>query len=276
MMKICSNGEFYPADTPLLAGQNRSFKWGDGLFETAKLYRGRLLLADLHFERLFSGLKLLQINCSKGFTQDNLVDKIITLCTQNNCLESARIRLAVYRTDENTTGFLIEASNLDEAVNRWQDDGLTVCLYPHARKSMDAFANIKSAAYLPYILAQRFASEKGVDDTLVLNAANLICDSAKANVFLIKGNTVCTPALHQGCINGIMRRIVMGEVKRLGYRLRHDEVSEEVLLAADEVFLTNAIQIIRWVKSYKSSAYGCEKTRQIFEAVSATIFSAPC
>jgi branched-chain amino acid aminotransferase len=272
-MKICFNGGFYPANASLLTVQNRSFKWGDGLFETMKVFKGRLLLESLHFERLFSSLKLLQLEASEQFTQATLVQKILALCAENNCLYCARVRLAVYRDEADQTGFSIEALPLDESLNQWKTEGQTVCLYPYARKSMDAFANVKSANYLPYVLAQKFAAEKGMDDALLLNAANLFCDSSKANIFLIKNDSVYTPALHQGCVNGVMRRVVMEKVKTLGYRLHHDEVNEEDLLNADEVFLTNAIQIMRWVKQYKHVTYASIKTRQIFDAIAETVFA---
>lgn len=272
-MKICFNGELFLADAPLLTVQNRSFKWGDGLFETMKVFGGKLLLADLHFERLFSSLKLMQIELAEKFTQQNLVQNILALCDENNCLNCARVRLAVYRDEENQTGYSIEALPLEPEVNEWKEEGQTVCLYPYARKNMDAFSNLKSANYLPCVLAQKFAQEKGVDDALVLNAANFLCDSSKANIFLITNNTVYTPALHQGSVNGVMRRVVMEEVKKVGYRLHHEEVSEDDLLNADEVFLTNAIQIIRWVKQYKNVTYTCAKTKEIFNAVYTTIFS---
>lgn len=275
-MKVCFNGDYHPADAALLTVQNRSFKWGDGLFETMKVFNGRLLLQDLHFERLFSSLKLLQIEPSENFTQAILVPKLLLLCAENACVQSAKVRLAVYRQEDNKTAYTIEAIPLDEQINKWSEEGQTLCLYPYVRKSMDAFANLKSANYLPYVLAQRFASEKGADDAVVLNAANLLCDSSKANIFLIKGKVVYTPALHQGCVNGVMRRVVMEEVKKLGYRLHHDEVKEDDLLTAEEVFLTNAIQIIRWVKQYKTTLYGCGKTKEVFNAVSATIFPDSC
>ena len=272
-MKVCFNGSYYPSDTPLLAAQNRSFKWGDGLFETMKVYRGKLLLAQVHFERLFSSLQLLQIDKTVEFTQKGLVDNILELCTYNNCLLSARIRLAVFRSDDNATGYLIESIPLEEKINEWHEAGQVLVLYPYVKKSMDAFANVKSANFLPYVLAQRFAMEKGVDDAIVLNANSNVCDSSKANIFLVKGDQIFTPALHEGCINGVMRRVVMEEVKKLGYRLHHDVVKEQQLIDADEVFLTNAIQIIRWVKQYKESIYCCNHTKKIFEAVAGVLFS---
>ena len=275
-MNVCFNGLFYPADTPLLPVQNRSYKWGDGVFETMKVFRGKLLLEEYHFERLFSSLRLLQIGCSETFTQTNLVAQMLQLCQQDHCLEHARVRLEVYRTEENKTGYSIEAIPLEAQESQWEENGLEVVLYPFARKSMDAFANLKSANFLPYVLAQRYAAERGADDALVLNAQNRLCDSSRANLFLVKGKTIYTPALHQGCVNGVMRRVVMQEAKKLGFRLHSDEVEEEQLLAADEVFLTNAIQMIRWVASYKNASYDCRQTRLLFEAVRTTIFHGLC
>jgi branched-chain amino acid aminotransferase len=115
-----------------------------------------------------------------------------------------------------------------------------------------------------------------MDDAIVLNAQNLLCDSSKANLFLINGNKLSTPALHQGCVNGVMRRVVLEAAKKSGFRLHQEELSEEDLLTANEVFLTNAIQIIRWVKSYKQQQYTCTQTRKLFEVVSATIFRGLC
>jgi branched-chain amino acid aminotransferase len=275
-MNVCFNGNFLPGNVPLFFADNRGFKYGDGLFETMKVFKGNLLLSSFHFERLFSSLQLLGIDLSVDFTREILFRNIIDLCYQNNCDTSARIRLAVYRTDENKAGYLIEAIPLSEAVNRWSESGLSIALFPYARKSLDAFSNLKSANFLPYVLAGKYANENGIDDAIVLNSDNYLCDSSKANIYLIKAGKVFTPALHQGCVNGVMRRVVNEAVKGMGYSLRQVEVSEEDLIAADEVFLTNAIQIIRWVKSYHQVQYGYTHTYKIFGAVQATIFSSPC
>jgi branched-chain amino acid aminotransferase len=275
-MQVCFNGDFFPADAPLLPVQNRSFKWGDGVFETAKVFRGRLLLEELHFERLGASLRLLGMEAGKKFTKDSLVAQVMELCRLNDCLELARIRLAVYRQEDNSIGYSIEAVPLPEQINHWQEEGLAIVLYPFARKSLDVFDSLKSANFLPYVLAQRYAAEKGVDDAIVLNAQNFLCDSSKANLFLLRGKNLYTPALHQGCVNGVMRRVVLEECKKLGYRVFQGEVEESHLLTADEVFLTNAIQIIRWVRRYKTANYHCSQTQKIFEAVSATIFRRFC
>lgn len=271
-MNICFNGAFLPADQPILTAQNRGFKWGDGLFETMKFHRRKLLLADLHFERLFLSLQLLKIETSSEFTKDHLLSLVTTLCEQNGCSENARVRLAVYRNKANEAEFVIEAIPLKAENNEWQIDGISLCLYPYARKAMDAFSNIKSANFLPYVLAQKHATDNSFDDALVLNAQSLLCDTSKANLFLVKNEQLYTPALHQGCVNGVMRRFIIEEMKKLDVRVSQEEVREEDLLQADEVFVTNAIKMIRWVKSYKDKTYSFSLTKRIFEHIRATIF----
>lgn len=217
-------------------------------------------------------MQLLGIERSEKFTKEKLMQDVMALCSLNDCFNSARIRLAVYRDENNTAGYLMEALPLNETVNRWQE-GLVLTLYPLARKSTDAFSNLKSANFLPYVLAQKFAEERNVDDAIVMNIHNRICDTSKANIFIVKNNEIFTPALREGCVNGIMRGVVIEEVKKLGYALHQDALSEEQLLAADEVFLTNAMQIIRHVSQYKTATYGFTTTKKIFDTVCKTLFT---
>ena len=267
---VCFNGNFLPANEPLFTAQNRSFRYGDGLFETMKVYQSKILLEQFHYDRLILGLKMLQIE--NTLTVSELSQLTLELCKKNNCIGSARVRLAVYRNHENKAEFVIEAFPLQKEINQWDENGLTIDLYPHARKNPDAFSNLKTANFLPYVLAGIFAKERGIDDALVLNAFNNIADSSKANIFLVKKKEIFTPAIHQGCISGVMRRFLMDELKAHGYRLRQQEISEQQLLDADEVFLTNSIYDIRWVEKFREKAYTSEQTLSIYKKIIAPLY----
>ncbi|XHR95839.1 hypothetical protein ACFJIV_03800 [Mucilaginibacter sp. UC70_90] len=60
------NGEYLPQNTPLLTIGNRGFKYGDGLFESMRLMKGKLKFAELHADRLQRGMKALKID---GYSQ---------------------------------------------------------------------------------------------------------------------------------------------------------------------------------------------------------------
>jgi branched-chain amino acid aminotransferase len=275
-MYICFNGEFLPASQPIITAQNRSFKWGDGVFETMKIFNGKILLQEYHFDRLFLSLKMLQIQTEACFNQENLSAAILDLCEKNNCSALARVRLAVYRTEESQAAYLIESIPLCADVNEWNEDGVVIDLYPLARKQQDAFANLKSANYLVYVLAALYAKEKNLGEALVLNSSNFICDASKANIFLICQQQILTPALHQGCINGVMRRHIITGLKELGWTIKQEELTEADVHNAGEVFLTNAIHGLRPVKSFRDKSYTSHESKSIFNSLIAPLYnSAP-
>lgn len=272
MLFISYNGKIFPAGEPVLKAGNRSFKWGEGLFETIKVFKGTLLHGDYHFDRLFLGLKMLDIPAGDSFNRESLAENILGLCRKNNCAALARVRLAVYRDEEEKAAFLLEALPLPEKLNHWDPVGWTIDLYPHARKTADAFANFKTASFLPYVLAERWARQNSLDDALVLNSENNICDSSRANLFLLKQGNWYTPALHQGCINGVIRRYLLEELKKSGYQVHQQTVTETDLLEADEIFLSNSILDIQWVKKFREKEFSHEETRSLYDRFFSTLY----
>lgn len=256
----------------LFTPQNRSFRYGDGIFETIKIFRGKILLADYHFDRLLTSLSLLKINPSFFLTRDKMQENILELCKLNNCENSARVRLAVYREEDNNAGFVVEANFLEANINSLNEEGWRIDIYPLVRKSCDAFANLKSANYLPYVLCGIYADENKLDECLVLNSNNKLCDASKANIFLILNKEVFTPALHQGCVNGVKRRFIIERLKKSGIVTRQTTIDEAMLLAADEVFLSNAINDIRWVRSFRDKTYTKDFITDFYKKNFSTIY----
>jgi branched-chain amino acid aminotransferase len=265
MNLVNCNGKLVPENEPVFAASNRGFKYGDGVFETLKVVMGKILLADLHFERLFTSLQLLQMQGVEKFNKNFLETRILDLCRLNNCELLARVRLAIYREDESEPGFLMQAFEINDAVNKWNENGWKLGVYPLAQKSCDAFANIKSANYLPYVLAGLYAKENGWEESMVLNSDHKIADGSKTNLFLIKEGALFTPALNQGCVNGVMRRFIIEESKKNNFTVHQTEVSVDMLLEADELFVTNAIEGIRWIASFQDKAYTNAAGKKLYD-----------
>lgn len=269
MKFICYKGTLFKAEEPVLTLSNRGFKYGDGIFETMKYRNGELLLPAFHFERLFASLKVLQIPAS--FAVGELVAMVDELCLANHVVAQARVRLSVFRNEQGLAEYAIEAVTLPDEKTRWNERGWTIDLYPYARKSCDVFAGLKTSNYLPYVMADLFAKEKDLDEALVLNTHGRICDGSKTNLFLIKGEEIITPALHQGCVNGVMRRHVIDLLKKQGFVVRQAEVEQDDLLQADEVFLTNAIQGIKWVSQFGEKRYSPKKTLELYSLLTLSL-----
>lgn len=271
------NGKIFPADEPVLMASNRSYRYGDGLFETMKIQESNIALADYHFERLFASLSILKYDIPSLFTPAKLEKEILQLCQRNRCEKLARIRLSVFRgngginDDDKNLQYLIECWPLSSSVDQLNENGLVIDIYPDAKKSTDQFSNIKSANFLPYSMAALYAKEKKLNDWLILNTAGKIADATIANLFIIKENIIKTPSLDQGCVNGVMRRYLLESMSNSGYSVSETAISIEDVKTADEVFLTNSISGIRWVKQFADVNYSNTKTIEIYNRFIKTI-----
>ena len=266
------NGKVLNRSEARVKPDDHSYRYGDGLFETIKMVDGKLLFSEFHFERLFHGFDVLKFQVPEFFLAEKLQAEALELCRRNQCEELARVRLSVSRGDGGLydggeeLNYVIECSTLKN--QKQKEDGLMIDIFPDARKSCDVFSNLKSANFLPYVMAAKFAKENQLDDCLVLNMHGRICDSTIANIFWIKDNEIFTPPLSEGCVAGVMRR----HLKEQGTRLKVQERACEIkdLESADEIFLTNVIRGIRPVKKFAGRELNgllTKKLKQLFRGI---------
>ncbi len=148
---------------------------------------------------------------------------------------------------------------------------MVIGIYPDAEKSCDKFSNLKSANFLPYAMAALYAKENKLNDCLVVNTTGSIADSTIANIFIIKKGVIITPGLEEGCVDGVMRRHLLKEMRNAGYEVEETAVAVSDLREADEVFLTNAINGIRWVRQFRDKIYTTIKTAEVYNRFIKTI-----
>lgn len=256
------NGKIVKEEDIGISPNNRSFKYGDGCFETMKIIDNNLLLSDLHFQRLFSSLETLRFTVPAFFTAKYVETQIRELVKINGYNTLARIRLVVYRGDgglydlENkNVNFIIQSWPGKSDSNYFNEAGFNVNIFTNARITADLFSSIKSNNYLRYAMAAMYAKENELNDCILTNAYNRIADSTIANVFIVTDGVIKTPALTEGCVSGVMRTHLLNCFKKEALPFIETEISQETLLNASEVFLTNANYGIRWVKSIGSNSY---------------------
>lgn len=258
---LCYNGKYIPAGDPIFTADNRSFRYGDGCFETLKVYQGHVLLGDLHFERLLASLNLLHFDIPAHFTKAYFITQILDLCHKNNVSDMARVRFAVFRSDgglydpiNNLPNFVIQTWELSSTVLELNENGLILDVFPDAKKTCDKFSSIKSNNCLPYVMAAMYARQHRLNEVVLLNQYGRIADSTIANVFIVHHKVIYTPPLSEGGVCGVMRKHLMKT--ELPFKIEEKPLTIEDLENADEIFLTNAIQGIRWVGLFRDSSYG--------------------
>jgi len=266
------DGDFFSSGQLLIGPDSRALRFGDGLFETMRVNDGKIALEERHFARLFNGLELLKFQVPPEFSAQSLQMAIAALCRKNNH-RNARVRLTVFRGDgslfEPVSFFphcLIQSWPIEQSP-KFNSKGLVTGFYMDAQKPMDGFANCKTNNFLPYAMAALDCREKGWDQALLLNTAGRVCDATIANVFMVANGNIYTPPLSEGCIAGVMRAELLAQLPQHGFHIKEQAINLSALLAADEVFLTNAIIGIQWIGECEDTRYGNKLTSSVFDAI---------
>ncbi len=256
------NGKLMTEEHVNISPNNRSFRYGDGCFETMKIINGKISLADEHFERLFTSLELLQFDKPKQLTANALKEQIVLLATKNNHQKLGRIRLTFFRSDGGLydpqnmlPNYIIQTWDLNAANNELNENGLVIDIYTDARKVCDRYSPIKSNNYLSYAMAALWAKKNHLNDALLLNPYDRIADATIANIWMIKDGIIKTPSLQEGCVNGVMRKHLLKCLRAEGIPVEETGITVDELLNAQELFVTNAIYGIKWIRQVGNSNY---------------------
>lgn len=272
------NGEIYQEDEKLLTIANRGYRYGDGIFETMRMSKGKLNFADFHADRLQSGMKTLKI---EGYSQLDayfLKDKTEELCKRNKISQNARFRLTIYRNagglytpDQNKSAYSLEISPLDSPYYDINAKGLILDVYEDIPKAVNRLSNLKTCNALTYVMAGLYKKHHKLDEAFILNQHGFLCEAISANVFIVYEGNLYTPALSEGCVGGVMRQVVMQLAQKNDLKVVEAQINPEILNMAEEVFLTNATKGIQWVMGFNRKRYFNEVSRFLVEKLNQEI-----
>jgi branched-chain amino acid aminotransferase len=261
------NGTLVPGDSPILSNNNRAFKFGDGIFDTLKAFRYHIYFIEDHYFRLMSSMRMLRMEIPMNFTLQYYKAQIVETLQANHLSILARIRVSVFRKpggfytpESNEIDFLIEVS----ALRYHEQENCEIELFKDFSLQSGILSTIKTNNKIINVLAGIFTVENGFDNCVLINEKKNLVEAMNANVFLVKGETVFTPPLEDGCINGIVRKQVLRILEKLdSLKLQEASISPFELMKADEVFLTNSIFDIQSVTKYRKKTFTSNKTKEI-------------
>jgi len=256
---------------------NRAFRYGDSLFETMFFTNNKISFFDKHIDRLKRGLETLRISFKELDT--NLLLTLIKELVQINSIDnSARIRLQIFRKDggfylpENREfDYIIEAFPMGNSQYKLNKKGIKIGIAKDLVKNKDQFSQIKTTSKIEMILCAMEAEDNAWDDAIILNNNGNLVESSKSNLFIYKNNTLYTPSLDDGPLNGIMRQNILQIGKDLNINCIETQLTETDILNADEVFLTNAIIGINWVSAFKTKRYMHKISNTLIDKLNTTL-----
>ncbi|GAA4463077.1 aminodeoxychorismate lyase [Nemorincola caseinilytica] len=262
------NGHMIPAEQAQVPAGNTAFRYGHGLFETMLVRDSAIRLAAYHWQRLLAGLQQLHFVLPAHFSPTLLEGEVLRTVRKNGLERLCRVRLQVFGSNGGIFGpeddmlhYLVECYPLNDSDLLLNENGLVTGIATGVAKSADSMSNLKSCNALVYSMAARQAGREKWNDALVCNTHGRIAESTIANIFWVKDGSIYTPPLAEGCVAGVMRRHILATVPGI----TETPLPIETLQQADEVFLTNAIKGIRWVRTTGDTKYGNSIIQQLYK-----------
>jgi len=242
-------GHFVPEAEATVSVFDRSFRYGDGLFETLRVYGGTPYALEQHVDRLLRGCEFLRITMPYNLSElKALAQELI----RRNQMPESILRLQLSRGagrrgyaphgDESPllVMTLSDAPVVDKSnPARWRL--ITSSLRLPMRDPLSAF---KTCSKLVHVLASDEAQRRNAQDALLLNTDEDAAETTSANLFWIKNGNFCTPPLTSGALPGVTRALVISLCLQLGVGYCECRVTPKDLLRADGVFLTQSVREI--------------------------------
>jgi branched-chain amino acid aminotransferase len=274
------NGVIQDSDLQLTVS-NRSFLYGDGIFETLKIVNNKILFFEDHYFRLMASMRIVRMEIPMTFTMEYLEEQILKLVGLLAIQDSARVRFTVFRNEggfylpnDNSISFVIQASKLENIRYKISKIQFEVDLYKDFIVPRQLLSTLKTANKITHVTASIFAKENQLDSTLLINETKNVIEAANGNLFMLMENKLITPPISEGCLNGIMRKQIVSLAKQIdSVEVIEAAISPFDLQKADELFITNVIVGIQPITKYRKKEFEVRLGNQLLEKLNALIVS---
>ena len=267
------------ADLGIAIHENRGFLYGDTVFETLKVLDGKVLFLEDHYFRLMATMRIVRMEIPMNFTMEYFEEQILNLTATFDSAPSYRVRFNVFRQPgglylpkTNKVDFFVTAAALENAMYSFDAAAYEVELFKDFHQTKQLLSTLKSNNKLVQITGSIFAAENGCQNCLLMNDEKNVVEALQSNLFMRNGNVLITPPVSDGCLNGIMRKQILGMARKMeNLEVVETSISPFDLQKADELFLTNVIQGIQPVTKYRKKEYKTELASELLTKLNAQI-----
>jgi branched-chain amino acid aminotransferase len=257
-MYVYLNGEYLKRKEAKISAFDKGFLYGEGLFDTMRIYHKKAYHLSMHYDRLKNSAKQLKIPLT--ITLAKLREIIATLLHFNG-LSDAYVRITISpgaKAVSNQPTTLVEVSDdLPREYEKYQVEGVTITIYPDKRSPYTHLYRYKTTSFMDNMMARRYAQEQHAQEAIFINHKLEVTEGATSNIFIVKtraglaqppfsrilssNKVVYTASIATNILPGITRQVVIGLCTKNGLKVREKTLRLKNLIAADEIFLTNSL-----------------------------------
>src|SRR5256885_225038 len=244
-LKIWMDGKLVEKADAKLSVYDHGLLYGDGIFEGIRVYNGKIFECEAHVRRLYDSARAIRLKIPLG---PGDLKAAMEQTVKANGFNECYIRVVVTRgvgslgIDPNkcaNPSLIIIADLIQVYAKEMFEKGITVITSSVLRMHPSALSpRIKSLNYLNNILARIEANDAGVSDAIMLNQDGNVAEATVQNVFIVREAVVMTPTTHDGILEGVTRKVMIGLCAKLGISCVEKSIQKLDLYIADEMFLT--------------------------------------
>jgi 4-amino-4-deoxychorismate lyase len=246
-VKVSSDGIAVSKSSSQVSFDDRGLQYGDGVFETLRIFEGEIPMWKFHQDRLQNAQCVLKLPLEDFFCQwPEFVEQHLSH------IENACAKLVITR-GEGPRGYKIP---VQPDINWWlkitdfpkpnqaqkkPPYRLTLCQHPISRQPK--LAGLKHLNRLDQVMARsEWKEQDDFDEGIMFNLDGDVIEGTMSNIFWLKNDQLYTPDLSQEGIDGCVRRwlIKYSENSALPVIISA-QAKLDLLNAADAVFLTNSL-----------------------------------
>lgn len=249
-MWVFLDDRFVRKEEALVSVFDHGFLYGDGVYETIRSYRSRIFMRDQHVSRLYRSAEAIGVEIPIPRQEwPALLHEAMARNDVGHERSDAYLRITISRGVGDIgldpalckrPTVVIMTKALAPPPERLYREGVSLTVARTRRNLPEALSpHIKATNFLNNILAKREAIAAGTFDSVLLNWRDELTECTVSNLFFVRDDTICTPALACGILDGITRDVVLQLAREAGLPTAEERYTVEDLTRAKECFLTN-------------------------------------
>lgn len=269
---IWHNGRLVESTRPDLYAGQLGLLSGWGVFSTIRVVDGSLFAWERHWARMSRDARLLNVEMPGDPAQ---IEAELCALAEANRAPNCTLRLVVVRNgggmwEGPSSGRPSDIIALTADSKQW-GSSVTLGIQPAARYAASDFTRAKVLSWAHNLRWAERAIEQGFDEVILLNEFERATECTSANIFAVFGREVITPPTSEGCLPGITREVVVGELRIPNIAIVERSLTVEQLRAADEVFITSTTRGLLPVREIPSRSWNaanpiCAQLQKAFDA----------
>lgn len=262
-MRVFLNGALVPRGEATVSVEDRSFLFGDGIYEVVRVIRGRVFEGERHWRRMADGLRGVQIE-RPALIPDGA--SLTTLCEQlvrEECgaPDEALVYLQVTRgaaprthhfPPAGTRPFVYASAAPFAPPVAVRERGAVAILVPDIRW---ARCDLKTVNLLPNTMAKQQAVMAGADEAIFVRDG-VLTEGAATNVLAVVDGVVRTYPASNYILPGVTRDVVLELVTELDQPLRLAPLLLDEVWRAEELFMTSTTNDVMPIVTLDGRAIG--------------------